>query len=151
MLNRVGDFIVTSGHIVVTDPSYSLGTRGTEQVDALNGTYHVYIDDGVIGEWGRRVKSISVCHEDYKLNKLDLSLYSENIGVDSASCGIFDVEWFESLRYTLLGPEGEEYKLHQKGAVCWAGLGDGRYDMYAASIDDKIIAIKVVFIYDEED
>jgi hypothetical protein len=29
-------------------------------------------------------------------------------------------------------------------------MGDGRYDMYAASIDDKIIAIKVVFIEDEE-
>ena len=150
MLKRVGDMLVTSGHVVVTDPTYSLGTWCSEQVDVLNGKYQVYIDSGMLKEWGERVKSIMICHDDYKWQNVDFTHYSDQIGVDSATCGIFDIEWFESLRHTLMGPRGEEYKLYQKGAMCWSGLGDGRYDMYAASIDDKIIAIKVVFIYDED-
>ena len=106
---------------------------------------------------------------------------NQEIGVDSGQCGIFDFDYYDrekkteeaikaddSLKWDPFDPSylygkccratigeynSEKCKsIENKGVVASSGYGDGTYTLYVAkNLDDKVFALKLVFIETEKD
>lgn len=153
--------MIKLGHkAIVTDPCYSLDTWCTYIVNnVLPGEYKtsVKLVDG--GSWGKRVSELSAIHSEYITTPLEWELISDNIGVDSGQCGIYDFSYrlskgnnvHDSLFYkkACKCTDREDYFGEQEdsGVTSRTGYGDGTYDLYMATNDDvDVVGIKVVYI-----
>ena len=123
-------------------------------------------------DWGYRVAELHVVENtvyDDCMNLRDITYDPEPvdcvIGVDSGQCGIFDADYYEEHQ-----PDDDYYDLNSwyrkvceltynnagitdgLGVACESGYGDGTYDLWVAKDDDdKVFAMKVVFISEEDD
>lgn len=75
--------------VIISDPCYDRGTPCmVEQDNMLEGNYNYYVEESDEGNWGIRVKSIEIVHENYK-RPSKWKLMEGYVGVDSGQAGIF--------------------------------------------------------------
>ena len=92
-MQYLGDFVIHSGTIRVTDPCYSKDTWGTRGLldNAKKGAYHAYT---VIGDekcWGKRVRELIIVHVEHSpLYNVQWIKTDLDVDVDSGQAGFFD-------------------------------------------------------------
>ena len=159
---------------MVSDPCYSLDTWcQTKLSNVLPGKYNVDVDKSDLGDWGVRVSSITVVHEDY-VDDGDWEQHSE-CGVDSGQCGVFCMTgyrndelsksittptldnpfvlpyndkggdmWYEKMcHFTLCEPQ---WGLYDTGVVSSSGIGDGMYPLDVMMDGDKIVGMRLEYL-----
>ena len=82
-----------SNQIRITDPSYSPTTWCAGTLNILPGNYQCFSQKVDTGEWGIRIASIEIRHENF-LNIEPIEKTDIDVGVDSGQCGIFDLAYF---------------------------------------------------------
>jgi len=112
--------------------------------------------------------------DDISWEKIDCS-YFFGVCVDSGQAGIYDAKYFKDdnivgdyklAKFIPINDPGDKwysmnckitmnYKWHcvdtvPYGVVSSSGYGDGMYDLFVASKNDKIVAVKIVFIDDKQ-
>lgn len=171
-------FNISSGKLNITDPCYNIDTKcALFNLPAENGEWSVIGEYEDAKDWGYRVKSIVAMRTDkfYSVDSSYWKMLSDDIGVDSGQCGIFD-----SGNYPQGDSTGEyEDKNGFYGKVCEltlndnsndddsiphstygivdnfgvatsTGYGDGCYTAYGIMNDaGELVAVKVVFLEDE--
>jgi len=170
----VGEFDITNGKMLVTDPCYERGTwcHGILE-NVKNGTWeaHAYMEDygrSLLG--GTRVKALAVKHKGTHLEgKFQEHSAPFEVGVDSGQAGFFNEALYPS------GEPGEygdlksfygracaqthdETNRHQhagtitEGVVSSSGWGDGGYACtYVMDNEGFVVAARIDFITDDED
>ena len=165
--------ITLSENVMVSDPCYSPDTWCQTKLDnVLPGLYNVDVQKSDEGDWGVRVSSITVIHEDYE-DTDDWEQHSE-CGVDSGQCGIFCMtsyrndevsvgittptldnpfvipfredgdKWYEKIcHFTLCEPQ---WGLYDTGVVSSSGIGDGLYPMEVMMDKEKIVGIRITYL-----
>ena len=98
----------------VSDPCYDVNTwcAGTLE-NVMPGTYKCYSQDVDTGDWGIRVASIEVRHEDY-LDIEPTELQNIDVGVDSGQAGIYDFDYFVKNRKDINGEDAWYSKVCDK-------------------------------------
>ena len=172
--------ITLSENVMVSDPCYTPDTWcQTKLNNVLPGRYNVQVEKSDEGDWGTRVSSITVIHEDYTDGQVDWDQHSD-LGVDSGSCGIFcmtsyrndeisegittpDVNfnlgdyrkddggerWYEKMCRFTLSEN--QWGLYDTGVVSSSGFGDGQYPMEVMEDGDKVVGIKISYLDDFEE
>lgn len=146
--------------VMVSDPCYKVGVWCQGEINnVLEGEYNVYIseDDG-------RIKELIVSSDKYpEIEDWEINIeQSFEVGVDSGSAGIFDYkyyydtheeddildEWYDDMLTGLFDNEDSKNWLffRNHGVITSSGYGDGIYHCYTAEHDNKVMAIKIVFI-----
>lgn len=172
---NMNSFDVNSGKLMITDPCYKRGTWCQGTVDnVMNGkwTGKMKITDDIAG-WGNRVSELYAFHYDYTTSEPNEEC-DFKVGVDSGQAGIFDEALYpngdcgkfrdldtfyvRACNATL----GSDYYTRSKtaertyggtiteGVVSQSGFGDGGYTAYVSRKNEKVVAVKIVFISDEE-
>lgn len=155
----------------VTDPCYDKGAWCAGVIrDVLPGRWAGAVVKSSKGGWGNRVDELLAWHADTSSGVASNAHHAEDIdvGVDSGQCGFFDERKF---------PDGQTWgdskndakdefydrackgtlnelgaRVLEEGFVSSSGFGDGSYTCYTARNDKgQVIAMKVVFIGDEEE
>ena len=152
--------IELSNTVIVSDPSYDRGTWCmTTDLAIRPGTYKAWIVQSDEGEFGTRVASLFLVHEDFAAATLsDWESVNEEIGVDSGQCGIFDDtiypqkddKVFEERFYNeccsiTLGVVPAGVLESNKGVVTSSGYGDGGYELFAISAAGERVALMLDF------
>lgn len=158
--------------VYVTDPCYRAGTWCQKLLDnVFPGTYKCFVVIADEDSWGHRVAELHVVEStvyDGCMDLRDITYDPEPvncvIGVDSGQCGIFDADYYEEHQ-----PDNDYDDLNSwyrkvceltrnagvidgLGVACMSGYGDGAYDLWTAKDDDnKVFAMKVAFIINDED
>ena len=151
--------IELSNSVIVSDPSYDRGTWCMiADLTIKPGKYKTWIVQSDEGEWGHRVAFLFLVHEGFALDQLSWISESEQIGVDSGQCGIFD----DSI-YPQLNDKNYEEAFYNEccsitldelpagalennqGVVTSSGYGDGCYELFAASVNGERVALMVDF------
>ena len=172
--------ITLSENVMVSDPCYTPDTWcQTKLNNVLPGRYNVQVEKSDEGDWGTRVSSITVIHEDYTDGQVDWDQHSD-LGVDSGQCGIFcmtsyrndeisegittpDVNfnlgdyrkddggerWYEKMCRFTLSEN--QWGLYDTGVVSSSGFGDGQYPMEVMEDGDKVVGIKISYLDDFEE
>lgn len=173
----LGTFEVVSGQVMVSDPCYELNTWCQTKLDNVAiGTWTSFITKYDDGEWGIRVSNLVAYLGDTEPTEEEWKLVEgAHIGVDSGQAGIFDATVYRNndsapdtsfLSHSRQEEEGEKWYSHMcdltlgtgdqagvttGGVVSSSGYGDGGYSLYSIIKDDKIVALKIVFIGDEDE
>ena len=171
------NFEVKSGVMVCSDPCYSLDTWCMGIVENVkNGTWLSSIETSDEGDWGVRIATLEVRHNDFKdtnLKFVDELLFTG--GVDSGQFGFFDKEfyrndesakdlpkydfssdfdksgdiWYLACCDLTLGKE--QWGVLPNGVVSSSGYGDGSYGVFGEkNAEGEYVAFKVVFIWGDE-
>lgn len=158
----VGNFEVTSGSIQATDPCYDPETWCAGEFVALNGKWLAAMIMSDEGDWGHRVASLVIRHENHPDKKgLEVPVDFE-CGVDSGQFGFFDTQKFmeeqggdyadKSSFYGHVCELTAEYVgaiVRGYGVVSTSGYGDGSYECLIDLIDGVAVGARVIFIYPE--
>lgn len=172
---KLGQFEITSGKVVVSDPCYKLGTwcMGTLE-NVKKGKWTAKILKTNEGDWGNRVAALIATHKDkdfgYDFCKWEKQTFE--VGVDSGQAGIFDStgfksdddnyddpnSWYRRVCEITLADCGAGI-IDNSGVASSSGYGDGGYDCSVIKENGKIIAIMIDFgllqeeeeDYDEDD
>lgn len=143
---------------MVSDPYYSVGTWCQQILeDVLEGTYIITPYVGEIEGWGNRVVDLVLRHENYKYNYkcCPREIVSEDIGVDSGMCGIYDLNYFIESKevdfekfFATVENAANPFGTHDcMGVTTRSGCGDGVYTCYVGRRKDgKIVSIRLNFI-----
>ena len=157
--------------VMVSDPCYGIGTwcQGVLE-NVLPGNYKCNVEYSDEGDWGIRVASIEVVHDDYD-EVLCMDMENFEVGVDSGQAGIFDYDyyaeyhdscdvrphvdddWYDRVCDITLS-KASAGNVDGLGFVSSSGFGDGGYACWTErNRDGYIVAIRVEFIteYDEEE
>ena len=157
---------------MVSDPCYSPDTWCQTKLDnVLPGLYNVEVEKSDEGDWGVRVSSITVIHEDYE-DTDDWEQHSE-CGVDSGQCGIFCMtsyrndevsegittpesdfvlpyndsegdKWYDKMcNFTL---SKDQWGMYDTGVVTSSGIGDGMYPLDVMMDGDKIVGMRLEYL-----
>ncbi len=173
----MSNVITLEENVIVSDPCYSDETWCQMNLtNVLPGEYRVFCKKSEVEDWGNRVSMLMVVHSDYEFE--DLGWTPEgNIGVDSGQAGIFNKSQFRNDNSDVPLGDGDisffsegffqksgdrwytkmcSYTVGQKqwgsypdGTVSSSGFGDGGYDVYTASIDNKIVGICIDYAVEE--
>jgi hypothetical protein len=82
--------IILSKNVRVSDPCYTDDVWcKTRLKNVLPGAYNWSVNHTDLGDWGNRVSSITLIHENYNANDSLVWDYHSEIGVDSGQAGIF--------------------------------------------------------------
>lgn len=166
---KLGNFKVTSGTVIVSDPCYACPTwcQGV-LMNVKKGSWDAFVK---IKEKEKCCGEIIAIHSDVSkddIGDLDWELAPFVVGVDSGQAGIFDASVYQN---DATVPEKPKFKakilardwycmccdttLYTRykagvvpgGVVSQSGYGDGIYDAYLSKNKlGKIIAVKIVFI-----
>jgi len=141
-------------NMIITDPCYKIGTWCTARLSVKPGDYKCFVEYYFDKEYNYSyVASMEARHVD-SLDIVPTLESDEDIGVDSASCGIYNLSYYinhsESCKIPI--PYGSYYRLTNKGLTCISGFGDGRYSLYLGyNKQSQIVSVKVKFIsFDEK-
>lgn len=163
-LEFIGQFIVETGKLRVSDPCYDKKTWCSGVIeDVKNGLWEAYVK---LEENENRISELLIFHKNITKTILKNSIWLEqdiDVGVDSGICGFFDENYY---------PENEKvdssdvnsfygkicdivknkyYGVIEKGAVSSSGYGDGSYTCHTIEDKEGIIGAKIVFIEDNEE
>ena len=161
--------IVLGTEVMVSDPCYGLGTWCQGVVNnVVPGKYNCTVEYCYDNFWGTRVSAIDVINESYNANEIDYVETNFEVGVDSGQAGIFDYiyyvkhhenesgarilddDWYDKVCNITIAKESSG-TIDGNGLVSSSGYGDGLYWCYVAyDIDDKIIAIRIEFITEDD-
>jgi hypothetical protein len=161
---------------MVSDPCYTPDTWcQTKLNNVLPGKYNVDVQKSDQGDWGTRVSSITVIHEDYEdMEHWGWEQHSE-CGVDSGQCGIFCMTSYrnDELSEGITTPDVEfslgdyrkdeggdkwyekmckftlsenQWGLYDTGAVSSSGIGDGQYPLDVMMDGDKIVGMRLEYL-----
>jgi hypothetical protein len=164
--------ITLSENVMVSDPCYSPDTWCQTKLNGvLPGKYNVDVQKSDEGDWGTRVSSITIIHENYE-DTDDWEQHSE-CGVDSGQCGIFCMtsyrndelsegitspetdfvlpyndnegdKWYEKMCMFTLSKD--QFGLYDTGVVSSSGIGDGLYPMEVMMDKEKIVGIRITYL-----
>lgn len=169
-MEKVGEFDVESGALVVTDPCYDLGTWCAGKITGvLNGRWHASIDH--LPDDPYYTSSIHIVHESHShdVGSLEFTLSPFEVGVDSGQAGFFDEsiyppgvrpndsywngdEFYDECCYATCDSANGFGVIRGKGVVTRSGFGDGGYSCYVArDPGGHVVAAKIVFISDDEE
>lgn len=152
--------IELSNTVVVSDPSYDRGTWCMTTGMAIKpGNYKAWVIQSDEGEWGNRIASLFLVHEDFATAALvDWESVNEEIGVDSGQCGIFDdtiypqkgdkaseERFYNECCSITLGDVPAGVLENNKGVVTSSGYGDGGYELFAISVTGERVALMLDF------
>lgn len=165
-IHEIGEFMVSSGVVEITDPCYS-PQDGVVLKNVKKGSYIAFTEIVDEGSWGARNAMLYAVNKKYfvdnelkkeNLSQLNWNKQKEYFGVDSGQGGIFDVSEY---------PGGEDEVFYDRccnltlhgldagtvdfGVVSSSGFGDGGYGFEIVKEDEEVIAIKVIFIGEEEE
>jgi hypothetical protein len=165
-MEKIGTIELNS-KVYVTDPCYEDDNDVQARLSNVkSGVYDCFIERKDRNDnWGIRVQYFVVVLQEFSEQVDDLAFEYDSetsIGVDSGQAGVFNAAYFKKNRksedwyddvcdYTL--EENFAGCIDDQGFVSRSGYGDGCYDLYTVTdADDKIVAIKVVFVddYDED-
>ncbi len=168
----LGDFKITSGRMLVTDPCYKLGTWCQGILESVrNGTWHAYVERKFLPQWDLRNWKIRVVHSQFPTSVPHIKMEID-VGVDSGKAGFFDWAsypegdtdnnkafdgFYEDICKLTLGDYGRnpddfpQAGVCKFGAVSSSGLGDGSYVCYTAVEHNEIVAAEIVFLDENED
>ncbi|MEC0093198.1 DUF4241 domain-containing protein [Paenibacillus macquariensis] len=170
---QLGNFELTSGQIVVSDPCYELN-RDTIIMgvldNVLNGTWVAQVGKTEVRDWGEACSKLTAFHSSVaeQVEHLEWVKCSFIVGVDSGQAGIFDInkyripdsdvqetdtdtdsDWY--LSCCDITESGHEAGVLDGGVVSHTGMGDGTYGAYTATNNDnQVIAVKIIFIKGSE-
>ena len=173
MLIQLGNFEITSGQLVVSDPCYELDTATIIMGvldNALNGTWVGQVEKTEVRDWGEACSKLTACHSSVAEQEeyLEWVKCSFIVGVDSGQAGIFDInkyripdsnaqetsadtdsDWY--LSCCDITESGHEAGVLDGGVVSHTGMGDGTYGAYiATNQQNQIVGVKIVFIKTSE-
>lgn len=162
---ELGTFEVSCGQLIVSDPCYSLDTwcQGILQ-NVKNGIWKGFVLRGT-ADWGdERVWEIFAYHEKHRtFPDAICEKQTFEVGVDSGQAGIFNKDdfhggeddygdggWYdECCKITLDAPDCAGTLTG--GIVSSSGFGDGGYFCYVSKKDEEIVAVRIVFLGDEDE
>jgi len=152
----LGTFEVTDDSLLISDPSYALGTWCTGVVEGVRqGTWNAYVACGETSS-GRRCWELIAMHDGYPETLQMTEKTNIDVGVDSGQAGIFSVGAYntDSEAWYGLCCEGtsraEQGIAITGGCVSSAGFGDGSYECFIARDGTtKTVGVKIVFINDD--
>lgn len=152
----------------ISDPCYEKDVWCSISFDnVLEGEFECYVKERKYGAWGKRVSEMIVVHKDYKnidIEKEDNYEYCGIVCVDSGTMSITDTAYYNRTHNNDDFSE-EWYNIEICNKLCGnyniadnqcfistSGLGDGQYEVYGAfDSEDRIYAIKVVFLNEEDE
>jgi hypothetical protein len=170
--------ITLSDKVRVSDPCYDNDVWCKTNLEGvLPGKYKVDVERSDEGSWGRRISRLVVVHEDFEHHMYDEVRWDEHseIGVDSGQAGIFcestyrndtvEIEtpesdfhivfegegekWYEKMcKFSL---SGEGWGSYETGVVTSSGYGDGSYPLDILKVDDKIVGMRITYIFPEDE
>lgn len=135
--------------IVVTDPCYKTPTI---TLGSVPGYWVARASASKHGDWGRRIGSITVTHEDYEPHRVRWEeLEGETCDVDSGQAGVFDAKGYDSEQdyddVCGVTSSGEGYGYTRTGFVSSSGYGDGGYPVEVArDRDGLVVGVRITFI-----
>lgn len=145
-----------SGKVVVSDPCYDRDVWCMiTNLSVKPGRYKVSVIRSDEKEWGVRIASIVMFHEDYVDAKLGKWKSIEGtVGVDSGQCGIYDdavypqakdhsdnEPFYDECCNITLGKKSAGILKSGKGVVSSSGYGDGSYELFAISKGGERVAL----------
>jgi hypothetical protein len=154
---NIGTFELKSGKLLVSDPCYtdiSWCQLGVER--AKIGTWKASIVVDEVSGWGERVHQLLAVHSSFT-GQETWTKEGKDIGVDSGTAGIFDVEQYPFREGNRRDEFYEACGAHTLsdhhagcvdiGAVSSAGFGDGGYPVYIArNKDGEVVGVRIDFI-----
>jgi len=175
-LTEVGRFQVESGILVVIDPGYLLRevkTLGASVPSARKGGWIASVAYVTSKEWGTRCAELYVRHESLPNTQGATWLRQEGlIGVDSGQAGVFDEKHFRrkevvpknhAWKEPPVDPDDPWYSLCCDqtlgtlragaipfGSVSSSGFGDGAYEWDLLRAGSDVVAVRVIFIPEDE-
>ena len=140
---HLGDFKVDSTKLLVGDPCYPLGTKGTYIAN--------YVQDGIWSAYAQcadnRVERLMVLHRDcvsqLKFLSIDLEDVTAKLDVDSGLMAVQDLSvdmLYDDYLSVLEEDDFSSYGniVNNSAVVCSSGWGDGTYPLYCFE-DNKVI------------
>ncbi len=170
-MENIGKFKIKSGKIIITDPCYEKGIWCQERAENVKkGTWSAYIKKTNDQLFGERISELIAVHDDFDIEEMNFEKHSNNIGVDSGQAGIFDEKYYKDdsiVKDNMLSHIRSDEKWYSMcckqslseeqagvvlfGCVSSSGYGDGNYSHYVCFVNDEIVAVKIIFIGDEEE
>ena len=161
---HLGTFDQTSNKMIISDPSYDY--EKNDDIFKLNvliknvlpGKWYSYV---MIDNLTKRNAELIAINEKIKKNiehncYISWTRYPENVWVDSGRAGIFDVKHYND-RNIVTDTSNTKYLLSKKstavlphGVFSLSGYGDGDYNLFVSMSDDKVVAVKIVFIDEQQ-
>ena len=171
--------IKLSQKVRVSDPCYDNDVWcKTRLKNVLPGAYNWSVNHTDLGDWGNRVSSITLIHENYRANDSLMWDYHSDIGVDSGQAGIFcetsyrndevaagittpDIDfpfgedgpgeaWYVKMCKFTLG--SESFGAYDTGVVSSSGIGDGSYPLYVVYDNNhKIVAMQIDYLPEDDE
>lgn len=124
--------------IAIGDPAI-----GCTSVAAKNGKWTVNIERIKCGDWGHRIRRVTVHHDKFN-PAAALTEESILVGVDTGQLGFFNSDYrFEIGRH--------DYRFSNYGFVCMSGFGDGAYEAKILKENNKAVCVEVTFIFTDEE
>ena len=149
--------IELSGTIVVSDPCYDRDVWCMKTgLSVKPGRYDVMAICSDEKEWGPRIASLVLIHQDHKkAPQKNWESIATSIGVDSGQCGIFDDSiypqskdhpdynptFYEECCQITLSKKMAGLLKCGKGVVSSSGYGDGSYELFTKSDGGQNIAL----------
>lgn len=167
--HKIGQFEMTSGIAIVSDPCYELGTWCQAKIkNVKRGKWNAYIEFKKKPLLGTCVTEVFAVHEDFKHEDIDINDWKPSplrVGMDTAKAGIFDLDHYrndtdaDGHKYKKRkvisgkGPGGEwrsmccditEYGIVPGGCLACSGA-DGEYGFYTLTKKKSIVGIAIAF------
>jgi len=170
-MKHIGNFTVTSGKLIVSDPCYDRDVWCMGELSNVqNGEWEAFVVVSNEGDWGNRIAELIIRHTSRPdIEDIDIDRpTSFHVGVDSGQAGFFcdsiyphgDCGEYDDLSSfygracdKTLNTSEQAGIVDNAGVVSSSGFGDGSYDCYVHhdSETGKIVAASIVFISDDED
>lgn len=174
MIKKIGKFNTESDVLRITDPCYDKNVWCSGILNNCNiGEWTSFLKYSDEKNWGIRVSEIMTFFGEVSIETAsDMISQCEwkdsgiDVGVDSGQCGIFDESKYPKTKEEI-GEWGEEGSFYGKccditfnddkggvidfGVVSCSGFGDGSYTCLYNMKDDKINAVRIIFINENKE
>jgi len=172
-MKKIGTFLTSSNVLRISDPCYDKKVWCCGIVKNCEvGKWSAFLYYSDEGSLGKRVSEIFAIFGDVSENQAEQKYLTTewkdttiDVGVDSGQCGIFDDSKYPNGEDT--GEYGDDDSFYGKccnltldsndsggvidfGVVSSSGFGDGSYTCLVPDNENKVSAIRVVFISDED-
>jgi len=174
MIKKIGKFNTESDILRITDPCYDKTVWCSGILQNCNiGKWTSFIKYSDEKKFGNRVsENIAIFGDESIENVLDIINNNSwkdsgiDVGVDSGQCGIFDDSKYPKTKDEI-GEWGDKSSFYGNccditdtnelggnlvfGVVSRTGFGDGSYVCLYSTKDDKINAVRIIFIQEDEE
>ncbi|WP_270167267.1 DUF4241 domain-containing protein [Paenibacillus sp. SYP-B4298] len=160
----LGQFIVSSGELVVADPCHELNRESTVMGVASpvrNGTWQAVSERMELENWGEACASLIAFHTEHGTEDGDWVKCPFIVGAVSGQAGIFDREsyrvsrtesgheaagsqWYTDCCHLI---EARDSGVIPGGTVSRTGMGAGTYGAYyRVDAQQQVVGVKIIFL-----